>query len=177
MERAGLTARSHVLIAFLLASLFLPAAADRFCVPLAALIIVPNSLGYVGDARVPEERRGWDWELLRNNRLIIIFCLVPHARPRPAAYRRRHRSASPHPRCSCRRRDSGLSSAEGPHPLNELSASHPPSARALESSSERSATPRRFAAGAQRDTRRQRWSGSARGGTGCMSAAAACLVR
>ena len=48
----------------------------RFCVPLSALIIVPNSLGYVGDERVPEERRGIDWELLRSNRYIIFLCLV-----------------------------------------------------------------------------------------------------
>jgi hypothetical protein len=45
-------------------------------VPLSAMIMIPNSLGYVGDVRVPEERRGVDWELLRSNRLIIIFCLV-----------------------------------------------------------------------------------------------------
>jgi len=71
-------------IGSLLAACFVGPLVDAFnpkivfwvCVPLSALIIVPNSLGYMGDTRVPEDRRGVDWELLRTNKLLIVFCLV-----------------------------------------------------------------------------------------------------
>ena len=42
-----------------------------FCIPLAASIIIPTSLGFLEDERVPVEKRGVDWELLKTNPYLV----------------------------------------------------------------------------------------------------------
>jgi len=44
--------------------------------PIAASIIIPTSLGYLGDERVPDEKAGFKTELIKQYPYIISFCLV-----------------------------------------------------------------------------------------------------
>jgi folate/biopterin transporter len=68
----------------LIASIFVGPVADAydpqiifwFCIPLAASIIVPTSMGFLSDERVPLEKRGLDWDLLNEHPYIVAFCLI-----------------------------------------------------------------------------------------------------
>jgi folate/biopterin transporter len=44
--------------------------------PIAASIIVPTALGYLGDEQVPADKQGFKTELINRYPLIIAFCLV-----------------------------------------------------------------------------------------------------
>mmetsp|Transcript_12405 Transcript_12405/g.19551 ORF Transcript_12405/g.19551 Transcript_12405/m.19551 type:complete len:548 (+) Transcript_12405:195-1838(+) len=66
------------------ASVFVGPIADAYdpriifwgCIPLAASIIIPTYLNYLSDEEVPEEKRGFDWELVKEHPYIIAFCLI-----------------------------------------------------------------------------------------------------
>lgn len=45
-------------------------------VPVAASIIIPTALGYLGDERVPDDKAGFKTELIRQYPYIISFCLL-----------------------------------------------------------------------------------------------------
>ena len=44
--------------------------------PIAASIIVPTALGYLGDEQVPADKQGFKTELITKYPHIIAFCLV-----------------------------------------------------------------------------------------------------
>ena len=44
--------------------------------PIAASIMIPTGLGYLGDERVPDEQAGFKTDLIRQYPYIIAFCLV-----------------------------------------------------------------------------------------------------
>jgi len=86
--KTGSTMVSYVwgLIQFgsLVAALFVGPIADAynpqvifwFCVPLAASVVVPTFLGYLGDQRVTNDRRGIDWPLLRKHPYVVAYSLI-----------------------------------------------------------------------------------------------------
>eukprot|EP00802_Teleaulax_amphioxeia_P003947 Tamp_03950.p2 GENE.Tamp_03950~~Tamp_03950.p2 ORF type:complete len:496 (-),score=123.98 Tamp_03950:2008-3375(-) len=68
----------------LIAACFVGPVADHFdpkvlfwvLAPIAASIIIPTGLGYLGDERVPDDKAGFKTELIKQYPYIISFCLV-----------------------------------------------------------------------------------------------------
>jgi len=68
----------------LVAALIVGPIADNFdpqiifwlCIPLAASIILPTSLGFLQDQKVAPEKRGVDWSLLKKHPYIISYCMI-----------------------------------------------------------------------------------------------------
>jgi hypothetical protein len=68
----------------LIAACFVGPVADNYdpkilfwvLVPVAASIIIPTGLGYLGDERVPDDKAGFKTELIRQYPYIISFCLL-----------------------------------------------------------------------------------------------------
>eukprot|EP00286_Rhodomonas_abbreviata_P018291 CAMPEP_0181310308 /NCGR_PEP_ID=MMETSP1101-20121128/12516_1 /TAXON_ID=46948 /ORGANISM="Rhodomonas abbreviata, Strain Caron Lab Isolate" /LENGTH=570 /DNA_ID=CAMNT_0023416927 /DNA_START=15 /DNA_END=1727 /DNA_ORIENTATION=+ len=71
-------------IGSLVAAMFVGPVADHynpqvlfwFIMPMAASIIIPTGLGYLQESKVPEEKSGLDWELLRQYPYIVSFCMI-----------------------------------------------------------------------------------------------------
>ncbi|EKX41851.1 hypothetical protein GUITHDRAFT_88253 [Guillardia theta CCMP2712] len=67
-----------------IASVFVGPIADNYdpqiifwvCIPLAASILIPTVMDYLGDEKVEEEKRGIDWSLLKEHTYMILFCLI-----------------------------------------------------------------------------------------------------
>jgi hypothetical protein len=68
----------------LLAACLVGPVADHFnpqvlfwvCLPLAASIILPTARGWLGDQRVPHERRGFNWALIHKHPYMVTYCLI-----------------------------------------------------------------------------------------------------
>ena len=50
-----------------------------FCIPLSASIIVPTALDYLADEKVPDDQRGFKWNLWREHGKIIFFACAAAA--------------------------------------------------------------------------------------------------
>jgi len=86
--KTGSTMVSYVWGSFqvgsLIAACFVGPVADHYdpkvlfwvLTPIAASIIIPTGLGYLGDERVPEDRAGFKTELIKQYPYIVSFCLV-----------------------------------------------------------------------------------------------------
>eukprot|EP00960_Hanusia_phi_P050335 760158-Hanusia_phi.AAC.1 len=67
-----------------IASVFVGPIADNYnpqvifwvCIPLAASILIPTTMDYLGDEKVEEDKRGIDWSLLKEHSYMILFCLI-----------------------------------------------------------------------------------------------------